>query len=75
MKTCAECKHKTISESLPADPNYWRCSAPQGSIRYLCALTGEEKIKRVWNFCEGERSESSTGCGQSGAWFEPKDAA
>lgn len=71
MSACANCLHVSNTQ---AKPEFWKCAAPKGNIAYVNALTGKPDVKRVWNFCEGERSSSSTGCGEAGAWFEQRPA-
>lgn len=60
-------------EAVPGHPpEYWKCKSPQGEIHYTSPLTGQPTTKRVWEFCEGERSKTSEGCGPSGKWFRLK---
>lgn len=68
-RLCKDCQHVRNTEKEVA---LWKCAAPQGDIHFISPISGEPQVKRIWNFCEGERSATSVGCGPDGKWWEAK---
>lgn len=69
-RTCSACRHAEYKKDENFE--YWKCRAPKGDIHYFSMVDGKQHVKRIWVYCQGERSPSSTGCGTEGNWWEPK---
>lgn len=67
---CIDCAD--VEMPLGAPPTHWKCKSPKGEIHHRSPVTGKPATKREWDFCEGERSKSSSGCGPTGKWFRLK---